>query len=96
MNKAKEWFAVTQQTEEVLDRILGIDLTLAKIQSLSKPDWPTIKLTMNMGAADLRRASILSPGTIDPTDFDLYKYNGIRLVLLIQAGDIISGYQEKT
>ncbi len=96
MNNTREWLVLTPETVDHFEAILGKDLIQAKIKSLvdTKQDYPMVKMIAGLSAVSLRKASILAPGIIPIDEYDLYGYNGIRFILYIQDGVVISAYQE--
>ncbi len=96
MKKNKRyWISLNPETKKVFYDTLNGELDEARMLSMDiTKTFPMIRLTLEMPAKDIRMASILKPGILNPEDFDLYKNKGIHVVVVVQYGDIISAYQE--
>ncbi len=78
-----------------LDNLLGQELYQTKIDSLAlSKNIYSIKLSVEYDAKSIRRSSVFDPQMIDPERFDLYKEKGLRLMVMVQYGDVISCYLE--
>ncbi len=94
----RQWVEMSPESKALLyslrEEVIGQTLRDSIDRYRDDPLRTITKLTLSISAANIRRWYIEMPGTVDPSDFDLYKTKELRIVLFIQAGDIISAYQE--
>ena len=84
VNSANDW----------VNELLGHELHQTKIDSLTKQNVYSIKLSVEYDAASLRRSYVFDPTMGGVERFDLYKSKGIRIVVMVQYGEVISVYLE--
>ncbi len=88
------WINV-KEADDWLSSILGQKLYEMKIESVSLySDIRSVKMIFDYTAEQIRKEYVFDPAKINPERFDLYRDKGIRLMVHIQYGEVISGYIE--